>query len=254
VSAVVGDTDVAEVPPARASRSDALRERNAAVLAVSADRALMQEIATGTVSTETYARYLAVEEDFVRTAVRVAGFCLWAEPVWDRAARHGDVVTALLGEQLDYFAALREEWVADGAELEAVLERASVLRRYVLDAVATGQYAAAVTGMFAAETLYLGWCTQASGVDAVRPAAVQDWLDLHTSAQFQAQVDFLASLVDDLPESITDESLDTWFTGMLYAENAFHDAVYDEEAISSDAADSGFGGPSSAVGTTGWIA
>jgi thiaminase/transcriptional activator TenA len=186
----------------------------------------MREITDGVILEQTYALYLAIEEDFVRTAVRVAAFCVWAEPRWDRVLLHASTIEALLGEQLDYFAQLRTEWAADPAVLPAVLEEASALRRYVLNAVETGGYAAAVTGMLAAETLYLGWCTVAASSRVPRPPAVQEWLELHTSATFAAQVAFLESLVDDLPADITNDQLDAWFTGMLGAENTFHDAAY----------------------------
>jgi thiaminase/transcriptional activator TenA len=208
------------------SRSAALRDRNSSALQVSAHRRLMREITDGVVSDETYARYLAIEEDFVRTAVRVAAFCVWADPAWDRVQRHADTVQVLLGEQLDYFAELRTEWVADPAALPEVLEEASVLRQYVLAAVGAGGYGAAVTGMLAAETLYLGWCTVAAASPAPRPPAIQDWLDLHTSASFAGQVAFLESLVDDLPGEISNDQLDEWFDGMLRAEDIFHDSVY----------------------------
>jgi thiaminase/transcriptional activator TenA len=208
------------------SRAAALRNRNGGALQVSEQRRLMLEIADGVILDETYARYLAIEEDFVRTAVRVAAFCVWAEPDWSRVLRHADTIQVLLGEQLDYFADLRTEWIADPLTLPTVLEEASVLRRYVLDAIATGGYAAAITGMFAAETLYLSWCTAAAANPATRSPAVQEWLDLHTARSFAGQVDLLGDLVDRLPAEITDEQLDGWFTGMLGAEDVFHDSVY----------------------------
>ena len=58
-----------------------------------------------------------------------------------------------------------------------------------------------------------------------REPALQDWGDMQGAAPFGSQVAVLACEVDARPESVTDEDLDRWFSGMLAAEIDFHNVV-----------------------------
>lgn len=196
----------------------------------SASVRLIGELTDGTVDAETFGRYLAVEHDFVRTAARLAGYCLWQQPEWSLAVRHAAAIADLVGPQEAYFAGLRAEWPIDDASTAAVLADASVLRTTVVAALAEGGYPAVVASLAAAETLYLRWCTAASALPAERPAAVQRWIDLHVTPEFATQVGFLHELLDDLPAPVTDAELDGWFRAMLIAEDAFHASPYVEVA------------------------
>lgn len=215
-------------PPA--SRSAALVARCDDDLRRSASVRLITELTDGTVEAETFGRYLVAEHDFVRTAARLAGYCLWQQPDWPLAARHAATVADLVGPQEDYFAGLRAEWPVDDAAAAAVLADASVLRTTVTVALAEGGYPAVVASLAAAETLYLRWCTAAASASVARPAAVQRWIDLHVDPAFAAQVAFLHELLDDLPAPVTDAELDRWFRAMLVAEDAFHASPYAEVA------------------------
>ena len=208
----------------RPSRAEALVARCSEALDASARVPLLTQMSDGSVSGEAFARYLVVERDFVRTAARVAGWCLWQQPDWALAERHGAAVADLVGPQSAYFAELAERWPAEG-DLDVVRDRAAALRDRVELSRATGGYPAVVTCLLAAETLYLRWCTAASAGPAAgtaRPADVQAWIDLHVTPGFRAQVAFLAEVVDTLPAPVTDAELDGWFRGMLAAEDAFH--------------------------------
>jgi thiaminase/transcriptional activator TenA len=208
-------------PGTRPSRAEALVVRCADALDASATVPLLAQLTDGTVAGEVFARYLVVERDFVRTAARVAGWCLWQQPEWAVAEQHAAAVADLVGPQSAYFAALAARWPVDG-DLDVVLDRAAALRQQVERALATGGYPAVVTSLLAAETLYLRWCTAAAETPADRPDDLQEWIDLHVTAGFRAQVAFLAEVVDTLPAPVTDDELDGWFRGMLTAEDAFH--------------------------------
>jgi thiaminase/transcriptional activator TenA len=102
-----------------------------------------------------------------------------------------------------------------------------VLSEVVLDQVAGGGRAAAVTGMLAAETMYARWCTAAAAVPAERAPDLQVWIDLHIEPAFLAQVDALRADVDALdPAAVPDVQLDGWFAGVLRAEITFHAAAH----------------------------
>jgi thiaminase/transcriptional activator TenA len=217
-------------------RSAALVARHREALAASADRPLIREAIAGTVDPATYARYLAVEEDFVRAATRAQAHCAWAAPTEAAAAHHAEAVAALAREQTAHFARLRPGHPVDPSELPGLLDRAAGLRRRLLTTTSQHGYAGAVVSMLAAETLYLSWCRAAVAVEVFRHAAVQEWIELHVTPGFVAQVAFLADAVDALdPAEVADAQLDDWFAGMLRAEDAFHDAVLPTAAPASAA-------------------
>ncbi|MBF4601071.1 TenA family protein [Frigoribacterium sp. VKM Ac-1396] len=214
----------------RAGRAAALVARCSGELDASAAVPLLARMADGTVVDADFGRYLAIEQAFVRTAARLAGYCLWQQPEWSRAERHAAAVADLVGPQSRYFERLLATRPVDEATLGNLLRRASVLEATVTAALDEGGYAGVVTSLAAAETLYLHWCTQAAGQSVARPADVQEWIDLHVTGSFREQVGSLHQLVDELPADVTDAQLDRWFVAMLRAEDAFHASALDEVA------------------------
>ena len=215
---------------AGAGRAGALVDRCSAELDASASVPLLARMADGTISDPVFGRYLAIEQAFVRTAARLAGYCLWQQPEWSRAERHAEAVVDLVGPQSAYFADLRATRPVDEAGLPALLARASVLEATVTTALDEGGYAGVVTSLAAAETLYLRWCTRAAERSVPRADDVQRWIELHVTEGFRTQVAFLHQLVDELPADVTDDRLDGWFVAMLRAEYAFHSSALDEVA------------------------
>jgi thiaminase/transcriptional activator TenA len=187
-------------------------------------------MADGTIDGAAFTRYLTIEQAFVRTAARLAGYCLWQQPEWSRAERHAEAVADLVGPQSRYFARLLVTRPLEDATSSDLLHRASVLERAVSTALDEGGYAGVVTSLAAAETLYLRWCTRAAASPESRPDDVQRWIDLHVTDGFRAQVAFLRQLVDELPADVTDAQLDRWFVAMLQAEDGFHASALDEVA------------------------
>ncbi len=210
-----------------ATRSSAtLRAAIAADLARSGAHRLLREMSDGSVSAAAFGRYLAFEEAFVATAVRVTGYCVWAEPDWVRSRRHAETLRQLADEQLGYFAEVRRRWTIADADAADALRRAAVLSDHILAAVGDHGYPGAIAAMFAAETLYSDWCGRAAGLPAGLAADVEEWIMLHTAPAFLDGVAFLAELVDGLADTVSDETLAAWARAMLYAEDAFHSAAY----------------------------
>jgi thiaminase (transcriptional activator TenA) len=206
------------------SRSAALIERQQKKLAAAREAKFITDAIDGTLSDGDFRRYLVIEEAFVLTAVRVLGLVVAESESLDDALDHVISLSNLVGEQREYFADLRSRYPYEGDVAELV-EKSSVLSDYALELARARGRAAALVGMFAAESLYLSWCREAMAVAADREPALQDWIEMHTQPSFVAQVHGLAREVDAMPDSIDDATLDDWFGGMLDAEIAFHDAA-----------------------------
>lgn len=211
--------------PADAGRAARLLARCEKQLETSCSAPLLAAMAAGTVDPVTFGRYLVIEYDFVQTAARVAAWCVWAEPVWARAVAHAEAVTDLVGAQEAQLAGLRQLWPVEADHLPGLRRRAAPLTATLQGCLRRGGYPAVVTSLAAAESLYLRWCAAASDPPRMRSAAVQGWIDAHTSPAFLTRVSFLHSLVDAIPDEVLDAQLDEWFTAMLAAEDTFHAAA-----------------------------
>ncbi|TDD71783.1 TenA family protein [Actinomadura rubrisoli] len=206
------------------TRSHRLLDACAATMGRALDMRFAREVGQGTIGDQEYADYLEIEASFVATAARLHGLAVWDAPNWTAMERNARAVHALTTEQADYFRAARAAWPVQ-ARAEAV-QRAGILSEFALAAAREGGYPAVMTVLFAAESLYLTWCTRAHKEGGVPSGPVADWVALHADEAFRKGVDALAQEVDALPADVPDELLVRWFGGMLEAEIAFHDAVY----------------------------
>ncbi|TCU43769.1 thiaminase/transcriptional activator TenA [Curtobacterium sp. PhB146] len=207
-------------------RSDRVLAACAAALGRSAGVRFVREATHGTIDDDAFAAYLAIEERFVRTATRVTGYLVWSSTDWPESAAHARTVGGLVGEQLDWFRRVRVRWPGGPDRLADAVARSEVLASHVLRLTTEHGAPAAVTAMFAAETLYAGWCGRASALPVERFSDLRDWIDLHAAPPFTEGVRALAASVDALPESIDDRTVIGWFRDTLLAEDGFHDSVY----------------------------
>lgn len=208
------------------SRSRRLLDTHAVDLDRALDMRFVREATEGTISEQEFANYLRIEAAFVFTAARVHGYAVWAAPSWSAAHRNGLAVHALVTEQTEYFRDVMAHWPVPARLGPGAARQAERLSRYTLEVVETGGYPAAMTALFAAETLYLTWCTRAHETGTTPPGPISEWVALHAAPAFRSGVAALAAQVDDIPSTVADDSLDAWFSGMLDAEITFHDAVF----------------------------
>jgi thiaminase/transcriptional activator TenA len=206
------------------SRSRRLLDACAGTMERALAMRFVEEVTAGTIGDAGYADYLEIEAAFVETAARLHGLAVWDAPGWTAMQRNARAVHALTTEQADYFRAARAAWPVQARP--DVARQAAVLSEFALAAARDGGYPAVMTVLFAAESLYLTWCTRAHERGDVPAGAIADWVSLHADPAFRTGVDALAAAVDALPADIPDERLVRWFTGMLEAEIAFHDAVF----------------------------
>ncbi len=202
------------------SRSADLLARQEDALATACAIRFVRDATTGQLTDDAFRRYLVIEEAFVLTAVKVLGLVVAESLSLDDAVDHVNSLANLAGEQRSYFTDLRARFPwGDTATLVA---DSSTLSEHALSLARTDGRAAALVGMFAAESMYLRWCRAARQVNAIRAPELQEWIDLHTRPRFVAQVKSLAREVDAMTEAVGDADLDRWFKGMLTAEIDFH--------------------------------
>lgn len=218
------------------SRSRRLLDACAGALDRALDMRFVREVHAGSIGDRAYADYLAIEASFVETATRLHGLAIWDAPGETAMIRNARAAHALTTEQADYFRAARAAWPVPARLGPAAAREAGGLSGYALAAAREGGYAAVVTVLFAAESLYLAWCTRAHEEGRPPPGPIADWVALHATPAFREGVGALAAEVDGLPPSVPDARLTAWFEGMLDAEIAFHDAVYDQDPLEADQA------------------
>ncbi|MDQ1136257.1 thiaminase/transcriptional activator TenA [Microbacterium sp. SORGH_AS 1204] len=203
------------------TRSTRLLERQADAVAASAAHPLLVAMTDGTVPASVFSRYLALEGRFVETAAVLVERLLEDGPDPADEARLEVLLTHLRGDQRAYF--------DRAAGLTAVIDEGpDALTAHVLEVVSHFGTAAIPVCFAAAETLYASWCARAAAQSASRPAAVQEWIDLHTTTAFTDGVAAWLAMVDRLPTrtDVDDRQLDQWFSRMLAAEDVFHHSAY----------------------------
>jgi thiaminase/transcriptional activator TenA len=186
----------------------------------------IREVSEGTIADLPYANYLLIEESFVHTAARLHGLAVWDAPTWEAVVDNANAVHALVGEQTEYFRVTRAAWPVPAEMSDHQLEQAARLSEYAIEAARAGGYPAVMTVLFAAETLYHGWCKRAHASGLVPLGPVAEWVALHAAEPFHAGVRALSTAVNNLPAEIPDAALQCWFNGMLDAEITFHDSVF----------------------------
>lgn len=195
-------------------------------LRASADVRFVREATDGTIDDDAFAAYLAIEERFVRTATRVTGYLAWTAEDWPTVAGHARAVAGLVGPQLGWFRTVRSRWPGGPDRVADAEVRSEVLAAHVLRLTTEHGAPGAVTAMFAAETLYSGWCRRAASSPVERFTDLRVWIEMHAAPRFVAGVEELARAVDAIPDSVDDTTVVGWFLDTLAAEDAFHDAVY----------------------------
>ncbi|MEU4828713.1 TenA family protein [Actinomadura sp. NPDC023710] len=206
------------------SRSRRLLEACAEPMERAVSMRFAEEVRTGVIGDQAYADYLEIEASFVATAARLHGLAVWDAPGWTAMERNARAVHALTTEQAAYFDTARAAWPVPARPDAA--RRAAILSEFALAGAREGGYPAVMTLLFAAESLYLTWCSRAHREGRVPAGPIADWVALHAGEDFRAGVDALARDLDALPAAVPNGPLVRLFAGMLEAEIAFHDAVY----------------------------
>ena len=177
-------------------------------------------------------RYLVNEYAFVETAITIFGYALVKAPDIDARRAILPILCGLAENQIDYFE--RAFIALDMPPVEwksaALPPKAAMLRDGMLGYAAHGGFAEITTAILAAEWTYQTFCDRAARSTISNPV-LKDWVDLHTSPAFAAQVGWLRTTVDDLAAGLQDarrHRLKNVFATALELEVHFHDAPFEE--------------------------
>lgn len=204
--------------------ADELRAAHQKLFQAMLEHRFVREMTEDCIQAEIFRRYLVQEGAFVRTAIRVFALALAKAPEdadLDRLAR---IVHALATTQSDYFV----EATGGAPTLRTMPPEAAELGHVALGIAASGSFVEILSGMLAAEWMYLEWCTAAAAQDQTTGWR-RAWIDLHLEPDFTAQVAWLRQRVDEIGAGLdasARQRCHTAFGGMLRHEIAFHDAPY----------------------------
>lgn len=186
---------------------------------------LLSGMASGTIATDTFVRYLSIEHRFVQHAARTLGYCIWQSPDLSAMKFHAHALSGLLEDQEEYFV------VNDVLPNGAVHPSASALELVLSDAEKVG-YGAVLCCLFTAENLYAMWCQHAVERPVARSENLQQWILMHTSTSFLTGVQQLGTLLDEVgAHGLSSKNIEFWCSRMLAAENEFHSSALSERKI-----------------------
>lgn len=216
---------VTETPTA--PLSDDILAQNADVLAAMLSHRFVREIKENRLPDAVFRRYLVYEAGFVETAIEIFAIAVAKSHSIDQRRWLIGVLDALANEQIGYFERTFEglgirpaETAADG--------RVAAFSDGMLSFARQGEVADILAAMFAAEWMYLTWCTQAAGC-AITDPVLKAWVELHATDTFAEQAHWLKRQLDGLGPGLDGarrRRLSRIFREAMQLEIGFHDAAY----------------------------
>ena len=178
-------------------------------------------------------RYLVYEYGFVRAAVKIFGYALIKASDLADQIRLVGVLEGLTGEQIDYFKNTfdRLDIPQDKREPSQLPTEVRTFRDEMLQLATDGRFEEILTGIAAAEWMYLTWCRNAEQAAPKNPIGAE-WIALHTAPGFTNQVQWLKARLDDFGPQLPPDrqiKLAEAFRETLRLEIDFHDAPYSEK-------------------------
>jgi thiaminase/transcriptional activator TenA len=190
-----------------------------------------QELGADTLDDTVAGRYLVQDYAFVETFVSLLGSAITHAPVMPSKRAFAQFAAAITSDENDFFLRSFEalgipEAVWKTPDLHPVTQDfLDVLRAASL----SGRYPQILSVLVAAEWSYLTW---AKACPAERPSRfwLNDWIDLHAIAPFEAFVNWLREETDRIGKAADTETRELMadnFRRMMALEEAFFDAAYE---------------------------
>ena len=207
--------------------TDALRDDTDWASAV--DHQFVDELATGTVDDDVFARYLVADRAFVETLTGAFGRALAQAPP-DSRAPLATFLGVLTDEEDDYFERALSALPNPSGD-PATHPTTAAFRDHVLAATDEGCYAETLAVLVPAEWCYLDWARDVE--DPPSAFHLGEWVRLHANEEFAGFVGWLRGELDREFETLSPRRktrVRRRFTRTIRLEVAFFDAAYADPA------------------------
>lgn len=192
----------------------------------------MREMSEGTLSEQTFKRYLVQEYAFVQACSSVLGYAIAKAPGILERHRFAAMALDLTGVQARYFQRMLKRYglSPDAVTPESISGAPRAFAEWMLQNGASSGYAEILAALIGAEWMYYTWCQAGSRHLPSKPAYAY-WIRLHAGGAFKQNAFWMLRQLDQLGPTLAEEAqgrLAHIFREVLEWEVAFHDAVYAE--------------------------
>ncbi len=186
----------------------------------------VKELSAGTVADSVMSRYLIQDHRFIDNFLGLLGAAVNYADRFESRIVLGRFIGMICSDENDYF--LRSFKALGVRDEERLGQPDSAptkgLKAIMLEAAKSGSYAAAISVLSVAESIYLDW-----GQRAPKPwpdnFVYTEWITLHNNDYFVGFVDFLRKELDRIGPASADICRD-FFTRTVLLEKAFFDDAY----------------------------
>lgn len=210
-----------------ASFTETLRQANAPLWAEAVGHRFVAELLEGSVAPEVMARYLIQDHRFLDSFLTLLGAAMATADTFRARLILGRFAGLVSGEENTYFLRAFAALGVTEADREDQPDAAPTagFKALMQEAAATRSYAAALSVLTVAESLYLDWASRAPdpGPESFVHA---EWITLHDNPGFRAFVSFLTAELDRVGPTEPDLCRD-FFARAVVLEKAFFDAAFE---------------------------
>lgn len=207
--------------------SDRILAANEAVLQQMLEHRFVTDIRSDRLPQEVFHRYLAYEGAFVETAISIFSYaCARAPDIATQRTLIG-ILDALANTQVPYF-----EEAFSRLKIAPLIDAPTDVAAFdsgMLVIARQSSFIDIVTTMFAAEWMYLTWCSAATQCTITDPD-LKTWVDLHATTEFSDQAHWLKAVIDRHGDISDTDRLAAIFERVMRLEIAFHSAAYEPTA------------------------
>ncbi|UYG01531.1 MULTISPECIES: TenA family protein [unclassified Halomonas] len=194
----------------------------------SVNHRFVDELLSGHIDDEVFARYLVQDFCFCDSFVRLLGAAVCAADDPEARLTHARQLSVLAGGEYRYFIdSFQALGVAENHWRNPPIAEPTQAFVELMDrACASQDYALILVVLVVAEWLYLEWA-QRSPTPPPERAEHRDWIVIHNEPAFVQWVDFLKSELNRVGETQSFESLRAPFVEASRIEKRFFDMAYD---------------------------
>lgn len=210
--------------------TDWLRERSEPDWTATTTHRFVEELGTGILSEQVFARYLVQDYAFVETLVSLVGYGVGQAPDMESKARLTAFLSAITGDEDDYFRRSFEALGVPESEWAnpEMGPTTAGFRDLLLRAVHERGYAETLAVLVPVEWSYLEWASAIE--EPPKTFYLAEWVELHANTEFAATVEWLRSELDRYGSACSERRqarLDALFSRAMAFEVAFFDTAFE---------------------------